>query len=699
MKSKLLLALASGILPLTALAVPATPEPIKVTNPDGSTMQIRAFGDEFFHYTTDMSGKKIMHKDNRGYWTPMTIDGREMTTTAADISLLRSMTPVYKPLEAAKTKRTSPAKMAEIGDDCRTTYNTKGETHGLVIIVEFQDVKFETATDPRQAYDDLCNKEGYSEFGSVGSAADYYKAVSNGQFNPKFDVYGPVKLKNNRAYYSQNSPNGASRDRIYEIIYEAITALDPEVDFSQYDLDNNGTIDNLYVFYAGNGAADTVDLQYIWPHQGDYRDYVTWAGATPITVDGVEMATYACSNEVKAYTPPGNYATYWRDGIGTFTHEYSHVLGLPDMYDTDTQNTDGTSSVVSPGKFDIMDFGPYNEYATCPPGYSAYEKWFCHWLEFEELTEPQSVELPLMSLQKGETNKAYRITVKRDNRRYWNEWFIFENREKTSWDSSLPEHGMIIWHIDYDQMMWASNKPNTNGVARIEIIPSFIDGSIRYNSWPGYFNKTSSTPLDADNGSALTPRNKCNPAFDTWITSIKKADDGVVSFNYNLISEQPTIKTTLHEPVIEQDGHNITYTWDAVEGAQDYLLTVIRTDSKGQERYVDNCNERTTLGATTYTSYGLTPVAWQQDFRAYVRVVTELPSKETSNVVKFMPDNSGVEGIEASYEAIYGGYGYISAPDSAIVTSINGVRTGKENLPAGIYIVNYNGKSHKVMVK
>lgn len=202
-------------------------------------------------------------------------------------------------------------------DKGRTTFptvpkNPNDVVRSCVILLEYADKPY-SSTDPKEQFTRLCNEEGYSDYGSKGSARDYFKSASNGVFAPQFDVYGPVKLEHTSAWYTNKEdvdtrlPLNDKNARFGVAIAEAMEALDDEVDFSIYDYDNNGIIDNIFFFFSGYGQADGGGETTIWPHQSDYRRFTLPYGCAldlPRQVrDGVELQCYACSNEPQRFAP------------------------------------------------------------------------------------------------------------------------------------------------------------------------------------------------------------------------------------------------------------------------------------------------------------------------------------------------------------------------------------------------------------
>ena len=213
-------------------------------------------------------------------------------------------------------------------------------------------------------------------------------------------------------------------------------------DFSKYDWNGDGEVDQVFVLYAGHGEASYKDANTVWPHMFylSASDY-----GKPLSLDGVTVDTYACSSELNG---DGNL-----DGIGTFCHEFSHCMGFPDLYDTSYAGWFGM------GDFDLMCSGSYNGDGICPAGYSAYEKAQCGWLTLKDMTNIEQ-ETSIVGVQPMSADgDAYIIK----NKGHEDEYYILENRQKTGWDSYLPASGLMITHVDYDADIWDWNMPNTSG--------------------------------------------------------------------------------------------------------------------------------------------------------------------------------------------------------------------------------------------
>lgn len=701
--SQILLTAILAAAPLTMLGRPASPEIARHKNPDGTTVEFSINGNEEFSYYTDVAGQRILELKD-GAIVPAYRNGEPLYVNEASFNILKKeLPPMIKPLPADVKNQT---RMASLDLSGRSTYPTLGNVRACVILLEYPDFPF-TMEDPQGFFNRMCNEKGYSDFRSKGSAKDYYEDVSNGKFSPTFDVYGPVKLQHEAKWYvgadmdpaERNKLNNPRNARLGCAIQEALAALDDTVDFSIYDYDEDGLIDNIFFFYSGRGQADCAQYDAelapytIWPHQWDYRYftslYTNSLGLDRVFIDGKEMATYACSCELNSSRSCPSQP--WVDGIGAFCHEYGHVLGLPDMYNTTNTPT------KTPGYYDVMDAGTYNDMSCTPPTFSAYEQWLCKWLEYTDAEDGTSYTLnPLTS----ENRNVVRIRIPRPGNRYYAEYFLVECRSKEGWDKFIPSHGMLIWRINYSTpSLWVNNLVNGNGVANVELItPSKAEDS----GLPGIDSpQTYITPSTGELTSSIL-RKPVDATLANITYDYELENGGIATFDYNKYKEND-YATVLHDDVKgNQLERQFTLEWDPVEGATDYQLTLKRRDSSGREWVVNGLDNMSIGNVTSYTVKNITALQWSQTFTAYVRVVSGIPSTAVSNKVTFVPENlsdSGVDEITAVLNGIYGGKGEITAPAGARVFNLNGVETGTQNLPAGVYIVVTPYATAKVVVK
>lgn len=550
------------------LAMPAMRGFRTVEQPDGSTIQIQVTGDEHLHFTTLPDGT-LIRQDIDGYYRIAKIDadgaivstGLDLSEAAKGIKLTDGLIQDVQTrrLNGKSVGRRAPQTGLGLADN---SYPVIGSTKGLIILVQYTDVKFRSSYDAQDYFNDMINGENFTQYGGTGSALAYFTQQSGGKFTPEFDVYGPVTLPYNQSYYGGNNRYGNDSNPHMMVIH-AMDILDQDVDFSQYDTDRNGLIDNVYVIYAGQGEADYGSSNTVWPHSWDVR-----AGGVYKKYDGVTVGRYACSNEWDQRRP---------DGVGTFIHEFSHVMGLPDLYHTTRSGVEYT-----PGTYSVLDYGPYNNDGRTPPNYGAYEKNAMGW--YEPIMLDDTLSVTLHNINSGEfglmpTEKT-------------TEFFLFENRQQEDWDKYIPAHGMLIWHIDYKQDVFSGNTVNnTKNHQYVDIVEA--NNTASYVAAPGYTfpgtrNVTSFT-------SETTPAMKSwsGQAIDYPITDIAE-NDGIITFN---VAGGAVVVLDAPEPMVVdhsgEEGYFIA-SWDPVEGATDYLVNVYA----GEGTLLPDYDNFSTQGAT-----------------------------------------------------------------------------------------------------
>lgn len=683
-----LLAIAAAALP--AKAIPAYPGLLKVTQPDGTVIEVRAAGDEHFHYLTDAKGEFILEKNDKGFLVNAERLGETLRPVKEHIDVLRAeQNALNNP-----TKRT----IGKIGPDGRSAFPTIGETDCLIVLVEFADRPFTDKSgyeDVRAFYDAYFNQKNFRAYDLEYSVADYFNEVSNGLYKPKYDISPIVTLPKEAQYYVGDQPNDRYRHWDEALSY-ALKELDGKIDFTRYDNDGDGNIDFVYFIYAGYGQADTAETSAIWPHQGNLPS---------MSLDGVKTGPYACSNELRGS------ADYYQKtlrpaGIGAFCHEFGHVLGLPDLYDPNYYNR-----AYVPGKWSVMCSGCYNVGGTVPCSYTGYERWFCKWLEFEDVADGKHYELKPLTQEP----KVYRVPVLNRLGKPTSEYWVVENRNREGLDQGLPADGMILWYVYFTNSLWTQNVVNTKwDFPHCTVVaPSYIgapkdlqdEGWVDGAYWPvlrwdgAYIDYIAPGTPDA-----LNARGQVDPEkFHPLITSIRHDEETkLVSFDYNIMpqpSDAPNI--TL---VNRLEGTNRVYVeWEPVENATSYLLTVTRTTAAGSTIIVDNL-DLTDVGTETNHIIGnLTTTQMGHQMKIYIRAMYNGVPSSKQSVETCIPSelpvfDNGVDAVEAS-TVISGGHGCVIAPEEAEVYNLAGIRTGHDNLPAGVYVVRYGTRVRKVVVK
>ena len=447
---------------ISALAVPANSNLVGILQKDSSMLHVRLYGDEYFHFYLT-SDYLFVAPDTCGRWCYMEYENGEFFLTqmlAHDIEKRdEEETSFVKgnslKLDFQKQKEVVCAKWNNIrkpDENRRTIYHFKalqhgtyfGKKKGLVILVDFSNKTMKSSTAQKDFYR-MFNEPGYSENNHVGSVSDYFRDQSYGKFQIEFDVVGPISLPNTFGYYGTNglSVNHNHDKNAHEMIYDACLRADKMINYSDYDWDADGKVDQVFVVYAGYGEATGGPSNTIWPHESELHYYYD----DPLVLDNVIIDKYACSNELYTYTD-----TYM--GIGTACHEFSHCLGLPDLYDTEYTGAFGMSywSVMNSGSYS----GPTGV-GEVPCGYTAFERWYAGWLEFTDA--PSTIRIENMR-DLGNEPVAYRIQNEGNN----DEFYTIEYRNGEKWfgyaKTYSNPHGLLITHIDYDSNAWIKNRVN-----------------------------------------------------------------------------------------------------------------------------------------------------------------------------------------------------------------------------------------------
>lgn len=539
-----------SVVALSVWAVPARSSLFKVTQPDGTELVVRSFGDEFYHGLKTLDGTVVEYDSETGWYRAV-----EATTLETNVKIATEKRQQINQIRAERMAVRRAASAAhEIGERCPR----EGNKYGLVILVNFKNA---TMVTPHKTFNDMFNKHGYTGNGHIGSVRDFFSDQSYGKLNIDFDVVGPVTVKNDYSYYGKNRNGTQGQDsRPEEMIVEACKLVNDSVDFSKYDWDGDGEVDQVYVIYAGYGENYGADANTIWPHEYQLS-YASYSGSLygPQKMDGVTIDTYACSAEL-AYTQGKT-----PNGIGTACHEFSHCLGFPDLYDTDY------SGCPSMDAWDLMDAGSYNGpngLGEVPAGMTAYERWMGGWLELNVLSDPCVVkDMPCL----GDSACAYIIYNEKEHY----EAYLLENRQNKRWYTYPSKaHGMLITHVDYNQQAWWYNQVNSDAShPRFTYVPannsnSKTDAGYCGHLWPGTQGKTALTNTSLPAAKTFNANTDGKKFLNAPIEGITETN-GKISFVFKggSMLDAPV-------PTIEADDYRILLTWNSIEGATSYETKV-----------------------------------------------------------------------------------------------------------------------------
>lgn len=549
--------LISAVLSLCAamtFAIPAKKSWKVVSQSDGTTIKVSQAGDEHLHYYITEDNVPIYKAaDNR--YCYLTIESGKLhnsgvlahesaARSAKELQVMNTIHDLAPIARQMAAKKRSAAKRCVRPDRLPSKDDIsvfKGSKKALVILAAFSDKSFSKGDDAIvKFYDEVLNQEGYSQNGAAGSVHDYFKDMSRGEFDLTFDIVGPVKVSKSATYYGGPSPIMGGTDHIGEFITEAIKKADEkcDIDWKKYDWDDDGEVEQVFVLYAGYGQATGGPTGTIWPNAWTLDEALQNSdGNGGFSIDGVFINQYACSNEL--YLDSGTVPM----GLGVFCHEFSHCMGLPDMYDTNYGST------PTMGDWDLLAGGSYNGphgIGWCPAGWTSYERAYAGWLELTELKAGDIIK-GMTSLEEAD-GKAY--VIYNDNHK--DEYYLLENHKGMGWDKYTPENGLLIIHVDYDKDLFDNNIVNSKG----EFTPA--EGYDRYftNDHPRMapFSRVRSIqndtyfytyPMDAPRGVVDSLTDTSKPAAELYnaladgsklmgkpVYNIEKDDDGNISLTF-----------------------------------------------------------------------------------------------------------------------------------------------------------------------
>ncbi len=542
---KLKIAILLLLIGMSASASPARKGRIRLTQPDGTTFTAFMKGDEFIRIKTTENGHAIIQEDD-GWWCYATFDAegnRSSSGCRVGHAGPQEIPDASKDIPYGALARKAKAARASVQETeiplmkrLLSTHDvaTKAETapitkHGIVILAQFRDVPFTYA---KEDFERLLNEEGYNVNGATGSAKEYFNAQFSGSVTFEFHVSEAVTLTRNRAYFGANDADGADKAPA-EMIEEACRLADKEIDFSLYDDDNDGTVDNVFVFFAGADEAEGAPEDCIWSHAW----YIEKGAGIRLSLDGKKIDRYACTSELTRIDS-GKEVTEQLNSIGTFCHEYSHTFGLPDFYDTDYEKEDGWAAGLW-GSTSLMDSGNQNNGGNTPPYLNAIERYLLGLSEPVILSETGSYTMAPIH----EGGVFYRLDTDSED-----EYYLFECREETGWDKYIGGSGMLAYHIDRSKdriSRWTTentvNSDVSHQCADLIEADSRKDSFIDTNEFLTLNQNISGIFFPYGEVNALT--SESSPALTFWsggeselgLVGIRKREDGI---SFNLIGKE-----------------------------------------------------------------------------------------------------------------------------------------------------------------
>ena len=334
------------------------------------------------------------------------------------------------------------------------------------------------------------------------------------------------------AYYGKNDSYGYDQ-YLADFVIDACVAAQDSVEWTQFDSDNDGLVDLVFLLFAGLGEADSYIANTIWPCKWEvasalyngYTNQTTYYYTSPSnynlpTFSGKTVNKFACSNE-------WTFRNNSRSGIGTFVHEFSHVLGLPDYY-----VPTGVES-HTPGSWSLMGYGNYINNGNTPPNYSVYDKYFLGWATPTFLDKNQQVTLPA-------DGKTYYMLTRSGNAPANGAFtqdtvYYLENRQYTGWDAYLPGHGLLVWQVVYDEQAWFEGLPNTDAV-RYTLLSASGESPLTKSTIGAQREDTPFPGTEGVTTLALSPR--------AILQHSTEQADGTITFSFTSTSTPTNIKET-----------------------------------------------------------------------------------------------------------------------------------------------------------
>lgn len=538
----------------------AMPNPVTINQPDGTDLTIVGHGNMDENYTETVDGFTVI-KNKEGVYEYASLKnvGSASELIASGIKAYNQNHAEFKQvffpkhLRPVKTYADAPSNANIIKENdpnspLQVTLSgsvpNKGKIRIPLLFVEYPDLRHKYT---RNQLFDLMMKPNYN---NKSSFRDFYLETSDGLFEIEFDTFGWYTSEEDYKYYG----NSNSRNRVRELISQLTDSANADgANFSNYDNDNDGFVDGVMVIHSGPGAEEGAQNDYIWSHRWSLT------GSYSKIYDGVRTSSYAINPETRSN---GTRMV----GIGVMVHEFGHLLGLPDLYDTEEANP---SSGL--GNWCLMAGGPWLDLERTPAGMSAWCKYVLDWASPIDITEDGIYNLKPTT----KSQQIYKLNTSNPS-----VYFLLENRQRHSYDYYIPGHGLAIFRINegYTQNTLGSNSVNADANNYgIKMIQADGDEDLEGNSnrgdngdiFPGAENvraiSDDTEPGFADGLTTLTGLS---------ISGIKVLSDSSVEFAFGAFPQAlfnlPTA-VCLNEEVylVNESKYSSKFEWEFPDGSVD----------------------------------------------------------------------------------------------------------------------------------
>lgn len=418
---KILLCLVAFLSCPLVYAISAYPGLVRYKCPDGTYVDLRLKGDERTKWAVTEDGYTLL-RDSLGEWCFANLDTRgEACLSGWKITATRSQDLnrflLQIPLNI-KPREGEPLLKSVSGRQADPHIPIAGKQKTLVILMQFRDLLLKN----KQAdFDELFNQPGYRKDGASGSVKDFYTENSYGKLDLVCDVLGPFTAVHDMAYYGGNNKSDQD-EHPGELFAEALEFASSRVNLADYDMDQDGVLNNVHLIFAGYGEEAGGPAEAIWSHEALFYE--------PVEIGGVKLTGYSCAPELRGNNGNGI------SRIGVHCHEMGHSFGAMDFYDTDYEKQ---GDFPGTGMWDLMASGSWNNDGITPAHFNPYVKEQFGWADTKILDVEDGRTVVYPSL---ESNKIYRIKTDSEG-----DYFLLENRQQEGFDKHLPGRGLMIYHV------------------------------------------------------------------------------------------------------------------------------------------------------------------------------------------------------------------------------------------------------------